>query len=93
MAPPRREVQCALCRSSFWVEHTDPRLPDGPFRCGVCDLDEWANVATFTGPAEMILTEDGGGSTLLDVLDSLRDERVRVAVYRQVRTSNKEKLN
>jgi hypothetical protein len=80
----RREVFCE-CGQSFWVEENDPRLPDGPFACGTCDIAQWTSVAIFTGPAEMILVEEGGGSTLLDVLDSFRDERIRVVVYQRKR--------
>ena len=83
----RCEVRCK-CGAGFWVEDNDSRLPDGPFLCGTCDLDQWSSVAVFTGPAEMILVEDDGGSTLLDVLDSFRDERIRVVVYQRKREGN-----
>jgi len=35
------EVLCSVCKTwSFWVGCLDPRLPDGPFVCGVCDGTE-----------------------------------------------------
>ena len=52
----------------------------------MCDLDHWSDLAIFTGPAERILVEDDGRSTLLELLDSLGDERVRVIVYQRKRT-------
>ena len=85
MAGGSVEVRCKGCQKLFWVEATDPRLPRGPFGCGTCDLQEWESLVSFTGPAEMILVETDGGSTLLDVLDALKEERVRVVVYRKTR--------
>ena len=82
----RQEVRCGKCHKSFWVEATDHRLPDGPFACGTCDLENWDQVAVFTGPSNLILVDGGGGGTLLDVLDSLEEERVRVIVLRRKRT-------
>lgn len=76
-------VRCHLCGRETWVEKNDPRLPSGIFECGVCDLSGWETMAAFTGPAEMILVETDGGSTLLDVLDSFGQERIRVVVYRK----------
>lgn len=78
----RREVRCT-CGQIIWVEENDSRLPDGPFTCGTCDLDKWVGLAAYTGPAEMILAEDSDGSTLLETLDALGDEIVRVVVYRR----------
>lgn len=83
MTGRRREVHCQACRKRFWVEATDPRLPEGPFSCGTCDLSGWDDMAVFTGPAEMILVEESGGSSLLEVLDSFGPEQVRVVVYRR----------
>ena len=80
----RREVRCT-CGQPIWVEDTDPRLPDGPFSCGTCDLDRWTSVAAFTGPSEMILAEDDNGATLLETLDAFGSEVVRVIVYRRKR--------
>lgn len=82
----RREVSCNKCSKGFWVETQDPRLPSGPFTCGICDLEHWTDVAIFTGPAEMILVEDDGRSTLLELLDSFGEERVRVVVYQRKRS-------
>ncbi len=33
------EVDCGIpeCEWSFWIEATDPRLPDGPFICPGCE--------------------------------------------------------
>ena len=87
-APKRREVRCSQCSKAFWVEETDHRLMDGPFTCGVCDLAGWDDVAVFTGPAEMILVDGSGGETLLDVLDSLGSERVRVIVLQKKRSTS-----
>lgn len=83
----RREVRCT-CGQVIWVEADDHRLPDGPFACGSCDLDKWSNLAAYTGPAEMIFAEDANGSTLLELLDTLGSEVVRIIVYRRKRTPN-----
>lgn len=31
------EVDCEKCAWSFWLHHSDFRLPDGPFLCSSCD--------------------------------------------------------
>lgn len=84
----RRQVACSSCEKPFWVDALDSRLEgDGSaLTCGTCDLSGWESVAVFTGPAEMLLVEESGGSSLLDVLDSFGEERVRVIVLQRKRS-------
>jgi hypothetical protein len=83
MSKERKETTCGRCGQLFWVEATSKTVP----LCSPCDMAGWDNIAAFTGPAEMILMGAGGGTTLLEVLDSFGGERVRVVVYREKRTN------
>ena len=83
MSKERKEFTCGRCGQRFWVEATSTTQPI----CSPCDMAGWDNIAAFTGPAEMILMGAGGGTTLLDVLDSLGDKRARVVVYLEKRNN------